>query len=120
MIPNEEYFRIVRGLREKTVNGSAKWDSTENSRKKYSLRLPASKVVLHYRIPDTEPDYILLQLCKLDGTVVGEWKVYEGDADWKQAFELFQAVERQAGGWEEVVKDIDNFLQGTAVAPMRP
>ena len=69
MMPDAKYPEIASGLLEKTKNGSARWHGNDSPRS-YSLRLPASRILLSFVSPRTEFDQIVMQLCKPDGTVV--------------------------------------------------
>ena len=112
MVTAETYAEIARGLLAKTQAEKSKWQrSGPEDDRAFRLELPKSKVILRFSSPRTEPDAILLDLCRGDGIPVGTWTVQEGDEDWQLARKLYAEVQRRVVGWSEVLEDIEKYLR---------
>jgi hypothetical protein len=112
MTSNEKIVAILRRLLEKTHAGQVNWQRTQtgnggNLNEEVYVRFPASVIHLARIRPPTEPDYILVRVCRADGFEVGQLRASEyDDPNWQLFFELHEEAKRFAGGWDKVWNDI--------------
>jgi hypothetical protein len=132
MISDNELLAIVQGLLEKTSKDRVGWQQKKKSVTVtpqgvlaecagdiFQLFLPESVIEIQHVSPRAEPDFITFELRrKSDGQAVAQRQVYDGDVGWDQLFDLYALVSRQVLGWDNVLKDVQSFLNKSGAQPV--
>lgn len=79
----------------------------------YEVALPTATVAVGFRTPPTDPDEYLLRIDSR-GQNVKLLKVSdEGSRDWLLLSALYNEAERRVTGWDDVVREIEDALEGS-------
>src|SRR5262249_3155736 len=109
MIPESKYPEIVRGLLEKTLQQKAQWvDAGRNisGNNMYFLSLPHSRISVSLVSPQTEPDYLELEIFNGENARVGRWAVSDGEPNWNLLNDLYQQIIMKITRWDKVLEEI--------------
>ena len=126
MISEDKYREMARRLLEKSRANEVGWKVVvptdlfskpnappslqRRSKAAFQVTLPKSKIVLTFVSPPTESDFILLSILGTDGVEVDSWKIEEGTPDWELAMNLYSDARRVTGGWDDILKDVEQAI----------
>ena len=112
MISDQEFLEIIQGLYEKTANENLNWWAKTPPEDAFWIQLPPGSVIeLQYGRPKAEPDFITFLLMRYQGgPVLASRKVYEGDLGWDQLNNLYALIKRRELGWDDLLKNMREFL----------
>ena len=107
MIPQEKVRQIIQRLLERSRLNEVAWQGTRNG---YVVRFPRSWLGVDYGSPDTEPDFVSIEIGRSDRESIGYWRFSENEDGWNEARELYWEAERAVVGWDRVLSDVEAAL----------
>jgi hypothetical protein len=115
VIPDRKLREIAMKLWEKSRASEVEWKreilpgppSDLDTGEYLSVDFPKSQIRVLYRAPQTETDFVAMQLRNQDAVLLSELKTEEGEADWELLTGLYAEALRAATRWDEVLSDVE-------------
>jgi hypothetical protein len=113
MIADEKLRKIATSLWERSQANEVEWKRHYNSRTGVDyleVRFPKSTIRVLSVSPTTEPDFVTMQVCNEEGTLISQLKAEEDGDDWELLSGLYSEALRYATKWDEVLSDVEKAI----------
>lgn len=118
MIPDSKLKDILEALLNRSRRNQVNWQPREKGT--YSVRFPDSELILRYRSPPTEPDYLEVLVVTMRGSVAAEQGIGETHSLWPLVQEVYAEAERCVTGWDKVLSGIETALRAEGTVGLPP
>src|SRR5438552_3811058 len=109
MIAVDDFKSIAETLLAKSRANVVNWIQDYDSQALegvYIVQFPKSMIRILYSRPKTEPNFVELQLCNLDGSPVDRARAAEGEPLFPLFWDLYLEAHRVVTHWDEVLADV--------------
>lgn len=112
MIPDEKLRAIAARLLQRSQANEVEWKLpplAENGEELHVV-FPKSQIRVLFRSPETEPDFVVMEVWSDGGALISRLKAEEGGEDWELLRGLYSEALRVATKWDEVLSDVETAI----------
>jgi hypothetical protein len=112
MIPDAKLREIATKLWQRSQANEVEWKRffLSGSGEVLQIGFPKSQIRVLFRSPQTEPDFVVMEVWNTGNALISYLRAEEGDDDWDLLSGLYSEALRSATKWDEVLNDVESAI----------